>query len=443
MNVRFGMIADDLTGANDSGVQLKEKGIETSVFFEIPTLNESLDEAIVIDTDSRALNQDQAYHATEAAAQFLSDSGCRHIYKKMDSTLRGYIGAELKAMGHVFDPVFTVVAPAFPPYGRTTKNGWHLLDGRPISETELAHDAKHPVKQAHLPTLIEEETGEKTALISEALLHGDADDWLMALNDWKAKNITYLICDAASGDDLSKIATMINRFTSRVVWAGSAGLAEVLPQVLELENETTSPAPIEGGAILTICGSLSQKTQEQIIYTTEQPGIHAIPIDTGNIFTKEWQRDAEDYYQSSMEAYEEGKDVVLYVPATDEMRQEVKQKAEAMGLGSFEIGKRISEALGELTHKLVKANTDINSLVLTGGDTAKDVAKSLGATGFSLSHQLEPGIPVGTLIGTERVINVVTKAGAFGTETSLYQAIVTLKGAHQHEPQTDHWHYHG
>ncbi|MDY0393477.1 four-carbon acid sugar kinase family protein [Virgibacillus halophilus] len=33
MERKLGIIADDLTGANDSGVGLAEKGISTSVFF--------------------------------------------------------------------------------------------------------------------------------------------------------------------------------------------------------------------------------------------------------------------------------------------------------------------------------------------------------------------------------------------------------------------------
>ncbi|UOR11513.1 four-carbon acid sugar kinase family protein [Halobacillus amylolyticus] len=119
MNYKFGIIADDLTGANDSGVQLTEKGLETSVFFRIPGQDQKLDETIVIDTDSRALSRDQAYQTTKKSAQFLFETGYQHIYKKMDSTLRGYIGVELQAMKEIFNPVFLVVAPAFP-----------LMDGR-------------------------------------------------------------------------------------------------------------------------------------------------------------------------------------------------------------------------------------------------------------------------------------------------------------------------
>ncbi|MGP4076307.1 four-carbon acid sugar kinase family protein [Halobacillus sp. K22] len=445
MRFRFGMIADDLTGANDSGVQLKEKGLETSVYFEVPESGQQLDEAIVIDTDSRALDKESAYEVTKSAAEFLKENGYQHIYKKMDSTLRGYIGTELKALDDAFAPTFIVVAPAFPPYGRTTKNGVHMLHGEPVSNTEQANDPKHPVKQAHLPSLIESETGGQTALITEELLKGSPNEWLRALNELREKQVKYLICDASTIEDLRQVADMIHRFSTNIIWSGSAGLAEVLPGVLKVEKEINENKvhSDNGGAVMTVCGSLSQTTQEQVRYAAEQPGVKPIIIDTEKIFMEDWEREAEAYYQSIDVSFSENKDVVLYVPSTEEMREKVKQRAYELGLSPFEIGKRISEALGLLTKKVVANFSELNSLVLTGGDTAKDVAKSLGAKGFSLNYQLEAGIPVGHLIGSERSIQVVTKAGAFGTESSIYQAMMALKGANQDEQQTDHRYHYG
>ncbi|MFC7062362.1 four-carbon acid sugar kinase family protein [Halobacillus seohaensis] len=433
MNLRFGMIADDLTGANDSGIQLKEKGLSTSVYFEIPESQELLNEAVVIDTDSRALDEESAYQATKSAAQFLAHTGYEHIYKKMDSTLRGYIGSELKAVDDVFDPTFIIVAPAFPPYGRTTKNGVHLLHGEPVSETELSMDPKHPVTESYLPTLIEKGTGGKTTLITEAILNQDENDWLITINKLKDKNIKYLICDATTEVELRRMAEKINSYSSNVIWAGSAGLAEVLPGVLGVERsmETTERQGYNG-PVLTVCGSLSKTTQEQINYAIKQANTQAVKVDTEQMYSGHWESFANEYYQSSIEALNQGQDVVLYVPSTLEVREKVKRKAEKMGLNPLEIGKQISEALGNISKKIV-SETHLSALVITGGDTAKDVSKSLGATGFRLKYQLEAGIPVGELIGVKTPIPVVTKAGAFGTETSIYHAMELMKGAVKHE----------
>ena len=50
--MKFAMIADDLTGAADSGVQLVRAGYRTAVVFRGEPLPEGLD-AAVVDTDSR------------------------------------------------------------------------------------------------------------------------------------------------------------------------------------------------------------------------------------------------------------------------------------------------------------------------------------------------------------------------------------------------------
>ncbi|MFQ3545686.1 four-carbon acid sugar kinase family protein [Halobacillus rhizosphaerae] len=444
MNLRFGIIADDLTGANDSGIQLKEKGLATSVYFEVPEDSGELEEAIVIDTDSRALTRSEAYDATKSAAQFLYQKGYHTIYKKMDSTIRGHIGEELKAIEDVIHPTFIVVAPAFPPYGRTTKNGVHLLHGQPISETEISKDPKHPVTTDHLPTLIKDETGREAALITEEILHADHEQWLEYLDDLKSKGVKYLVADAANEEDLTAMAERMHDYSSQIVWAGSAGLAEVLPKVLGMES---SPQPQgkqrAAGPVLTVCGSLSQTTQAQVQYASRQKGVESIIVDTEEIFTDKWQNALEGYVQSCIDAFNKGQDAVLYVPSTQEVRESVKKRAADLGLDSLAVGKRVSQALGAVTKQVLEEQINLHSLVLTGGDTAKDVAKCLGATGFKLNYQLEAGIPAGELLGTERSIQVVTKAGAFGTESSIYQAMKKLKGEPNHEQKTDHRYHYG
>ncbi|MGE5675890.1 MAG: four-carbon acid sugar kinase family protein, partial [Mycobacterium leprae] len=57
------IVADDLTGASDSGVQFARKGLKTSVLFSTQSL--AVDtvgvESIAVDTDSRAIPSGEAY----------------------------------------------------------------------------------------------------------------------------------------------------------------------------------------------------------------------------------------------------------------------------------------------------------------------------------------------------------------------------------------------
>jgi D-threonate/D-erythronate kinase len=91
---------------------------------------------------------------------------------------------------------------------------------------------------------------------------------------------------------------------------------------------------------------------------------------------------------------------------------------DAPGAGSF-VG-----ALAEVVAGLSGEGL-FDALVLTGGETAVGVARRLGAAGIRLEGEVEPGVPVGSLIGP-RPYRVVTKAGAFGEPGTLVRAVERL-----------------
>lgn len=120
---RIAVIADDLTGASDSGVQFARKGLRTQVIFDWLGLSDGKDslDTVVIDTDSRSIPGSMAYDRVSQAAYVLKQKGFTSIYKKLDSTLRGNLGQEIKAVMDVYGFEAAAVVPAFPRIGRTTQ----------------------------------------------------------------------------------------------------------------------------------------------------------------------------------------------------------------------------------------------------------------------------------------------------------------------------------
>jgi uncharacterized protein YgbK (DUF1537 family) len=111
--MRVAIIADDLTGAADTGVQLARAGYRTAVAFRgapVPPA-EGLD-AVALDTDSRAMPAGFAAKRVMETARTVRDAPI--VYKKLDSTLRGPIAAELAAALAASGRERAVVAPAFP-----------------------------------------------------------------------------------------------------------------------------------------------------------------------------------------------------------------------------------------------------------------------------------------------------------------------------------------
>ncbi|WP_068675146.1 four-carbon acid sugar kinase family protein [Oceanobacillus sp. Castelsardo] len=428
MNRTIGIIADDLTGANDSGIQLTTKGIDTSVYFEIPTHHHHLSSGIVVDTNSRALLKEEAVSITKQASLFLKEAGYKYIYKKMDSTLRGQTGLELKAMRDVFDPEFIVVAPAFPALGRTTKGGIHYVNGEKIVDTEFSKDPKHPVTTSFIPALLEIEMEETIGLLTQLDYESEVSEFEEKLKTWKSRGVTYIVCDAETQDDLRLAAKRIASITENVIWAGSAGLAEVLPEVLGFGQPIGEQEFPISKQVMTVCGSLSQVTQNQVKYAVEQPNVTAVEINTVEIFAEDWVSHRNHYIENCLNGLREGNDIVLFVPSNETVRQEVKQIGKTLALTGNQIGEKISHALGEISVKVAEEAEQLSGFVLTGGDAAKDTSRQLGGIGFQLMKQVEAGIPLGSLIGTEKEYIAVTKAGAFGKEDSIYRAMQQLKG---------------
>jgi uncharacterized protein YgbK (DUF1537 family) len=69
-------------------------------------------------------------------------------------------------------------------------------------------------------------------------------------------------------------------------------------------------------------------------------------------------------------------------------------------------------------------------LVITGGDTARAVCCTLGATALRILGEVQAGVPAGTLIsGAYDGLRVVTKAGGFGDDWAIVQSIDRIQGA--------------
>jgi uncharacterized protein YgbK (DUF1537 family) len=123
------------------------------------------------------------------------------------------------------------------------------------------------------------------------------------------------------------------------------------------------------------------------------------------------------------------------VPVSGADREALGKLREALSKGAcaalHSAEDRISSGAGDVVEMLaavVGALSEENlfdALVLTGGDTAVGVARRLGAVGVRLEGEVEPGIPVGILIGP-KPYRVVTKAGAFGEPGTLVRAVETL-----------------
>jgi uncharacterized protein YgbK (DUF1537 family) len=390
--MQVAIIADDLTGAADTGVQLARAGYRTAVAFRgapIPPADDL--DAVALDTDSRAMPAGFAAKRVMEAGHAVRDTP--FVYKKLDSTLRGPIAAELAAALGASGRDRVVVAPAFPATGRTTVEGVQLVRGVPVHETEAKNDPRTPVREGDVPTLLAAAFPSVVSLSTEDLAHPATVS--RALEEARC-----VVADAARDEDLEALVRAVPD-PHEVLWAGSAGLAVALGRVYPGPHAASAPLqPAPARKVLVVVGSLSGVARGQL-RSLEEHGCAAVPV-SGRSGAKG------EALEKAREALSGGACAALHSA----------EDRDASDAG--DVVEMLAGVVGALSGEEL-----FDALVLTGGDTAVGVARRLGAVGVRLEGEVEAGIPVGTLIGP-KPYRVVTKAGGFGEPGTLVKAVETL-----------------
>ncbi|XEC95924.1 four-carbon acid sugar kinase family protein [Paenibacillus tarimensis] len=427
--MKIAVIADDLTGAGDTGIQLGKKGMAVSVLLDIRQTASAAADAVVFDTDSRSVPKTEAYRRVQAVCSWIRQlQEIDLVYKKIDSTFRGNIGTEMDSVYDAFQPDFVVLAPSYPRFGRIVKNGQLFVHGIPLHETDTAKDPKNPVTLSSIPELVRQQTARRLAAIPLAALRGDREQMSRMLKLYKEEGTAYLLFDAENETDLKTIVSIFRREEYKVVWSGSAGLADALSgqwnSGSQGKNDVLSPA---GGRVLTVVGSVSTCSRIQLERVLRRPDVHGIKMCSNLILKDEERRKEMERIAGIAEAIplSEQKHIVLYSSGSPHEVREAVDTGARLGMNAGEVSSSVSRALGEAAARIIAAQR-LRNLVLTGGDTARQVLLQLGASEIELIDEVEPGIPVGRLSGEDSCF-VITKAGGFGNDDSLNNAIDILK----------------
>ncbi|WP_219640487.1 four-carbon acid sugar kinase family protein [Cohnella sp. CFH 77786] len=426
--MKFAIIADDLTGANDTGVQFARRGLATSVLLEPdPDLAKDLD-VVVIDTDSRSLAPGEAYRKVKNASEYLRQYPFEFIYKKIDSTMRGNIGAEIDAVYDVFRPDLVVIAPAYPKNKRIVNSGDFYLDGSLLHLTEMAADPKTPVTSAHIPHILRSQTERPVGQVTaEDLRVGEA--YIRRKVETFARDETpYVVFDSVKEEDLRSIVHAVQDSRLRVVWIGSAGLANHLCKAYLKRQQAPVRRKDGPSLVLTVVGSVNRNSRSQLEQLLKTAGVEGIEMKShlavqgDEVAALEKAR----VIRLASQALESGRHVVLYTSGNADDIALANQIGSASGWDAKTVSDRISRAIGESAAMLVR-RFRLNALVMTGGDTAKQVCSYLGVKEFQLIDEVETGMPIGMLPG-EWPLYAVTKAGGFGSANALSKALKKMQG---------------
>ncbi len=335
---KIAVIADDLTGANDTGVQFAKQGLKTIVLMGTHFPAGVMEEDVVVtDSQSRSLTPDEAYRKVAALAVQVRDGGFCTVFKKIDSTLRGNIGPEIDAIMETCGQELAVVVPAFPKNGRITVGGYLLVHGVPLEATEVARDPLCPVTESHIPTLLSGQTVRKVGHVGIKNIVAGPEGILAAMERMFAAGERVIVCDVWQDDHLRMAAAAAARLNRSVLWVGSAGLAEYLPSVLGL---TAAPPvtyamernPAAGKPVIVLAGSVSNVTRGQVRMLKERADIVCVEIAPCGLLQPEAAaREIGRCLTLTLDAVESGRDVVITTGDNGTALDEVRGPAPGIG----------------------------------------------------------------------------------------------------------------
>lgn len=423
-----GIIADDLTGANDTALQFQLNGADTNILLDkhIEKKQNFPAQAWAISTESRNGTPEEAFEKVKDAAQLLVDEiNPDFFYKKIDSTVRGNIAVEVLSALKVLDWDAAIVMPAFSQEGRITVGGYHLLKGIPIERTEMARDPHSPITESHLPTLLKSQLGEKLSdlvgsIELKTILDG-AGPILMKLNDLISKGKKIIIADSVSTTDLEQIVLAMQKSNYKILPVGTAAAAKVLSNEWFPPNEEEEILPIKLPKLpkFIVSGSATHITANQIDKFEQSDDFEenslVIELDM-NIVLSGVQDDLVDRVVTNL-----GSDNIVLVHTSKLIKNfdgfsEDTIKADLTKSGLANV---ITDFLADLTKRVLEKKKAI--LITLGGETSYKCCNSIDANQLKLIDEVLPAIALSKSVNSDQWI--VTKSGNLGGVNTLVEIL--------------------
>jgi 2-keto-3-deoxygluconate permease len=415
------IVSDDLTGANDTGVQFSKNHFRTIVITNNDNINKSLKDCdvLVINTESRFDDKETAYRKTFETGKIVKSYNIKYFYKKMDSTMRGNIGAEISGLMDSLEIQHAFIVPAIPSNGRITLNGNVFVRGVLLAETETAHDPKTPVRESYIPKIISQQTDKKIEVINYNDVSSGKQTLMQKVQHHIKGGIQIIIIDAKEKEDLDLIASVLTDLKIKVLFAGCSGLAEQLPKYLNIKKEKKSN--------IIIAGSVSEVTRKQIDFANKNLPVKLIDIETEKLFSKEKHQEKKRIIDLIKNSSLKGEDIIIRSAPKKDTVIKSFEKGKEHGLNNFEVSETVASFLGEIARYIIQ-EIKIKGILFTGGDTAIKAAQCLNISGTIILDEILPGVPYGYFAEEQyKNIIIVTKAGGFGNEDAIFQVLNFLK----------------
>jgi D-threonate/D-erythronate kinase len=404
--IRVLIMADDFTGALDTGVQFSNYGVKTVVTsdleFEFGGTTDQI-EVLVFNTETRYLNKCGAYEVIKKIALKAKEENIPYIFKKVDSALRGNVASELRALSDVFEDVSIPFIPAYPEQNRFSCEGILLIDSIPVNESVFGQDPYEPVTESHIPSLLLKEADLKTYITKKYEI--------------PPKEERILLIESHSDEEMLSQGNELLINGALKITVGCAGFAKALANIIYKKRDTTQndmKLPL-----LIVSGSVNPVTKKQVVFA-EVNGYERISLTLEQLWDKQYwdtEKGQENIYQ-----YLKIEQPFMFETFGNVSTDQVYQLPDQ----GNELRFRIGQSLGYLVKNLI-SNGIKRTILFTGGDTLYQSMRVLGITEIKPLKELFPGIVLGNIDFKDEKHYVITKSGGFGDEDLFIKLNALIK----------------
>ncbi|NBA75332.1 four-carbon acid sugar kinase family protein [Emticicia sp. ODNR4P] len=418
---------DDFTGSTDALEFLSRAGLQTMLFFEVPT-KETLEQyphlqAIGIAGRTRALGREAMKEELQTAFDALAKLQTKHVHYKVCSTFDsspeiGNIGLVLELGLAQFKNQWTPILVAAPSLGRYAVFGnlfarmgigsdghIHRLDRHPSM-------SKHPVTpadEADLRLHLGRQTSVEIGLLD--ILQVEADSLEKAQAEQVSAGKKALFIDAINENHLLIIGKFLEEKAQQqnqtLFSIGSSGIEMALGSYWNQQGvfspKNTWQALTKVDTLLVISGSCSPVTSAQIDWAKQHDFIEII-VDASLIAQEELSENIlQSYIDQAISHIENGKSVMIHTQGG--LQESIPLSSEKLG-----------SALGLIAKKVIES-THLTRLLIAGGDTSSYAARALEIEALEMIAPVVKGAPLCRVYSSNEAINgleVNVKGGQVG-----------------------------
>lgn len=422
------VIADDLTGANATGVLLKKLRFKAYTVMNAERLDLNLlsdSDCIVYPTDSRAVDATIAYNRVYNVVKLLKNDNIKVYSKRIDSTLRGNLGSETDAfLDALSNQAMAMVAPCFPQANRIVAGGYMLVNTVPLHKTEAAMDPKTPVHTSYVQDLFQKQSKYPVASLYVNDLMQGKEYIAEKIKEYQQAGIRIVIFDCISNEDLDVIA-------NGVIESGVPFLAVDPGTFTATLSRKLMKQKTSNNKLLVTIGSVNGVAKMQIDEMFLSQKYFNVFVNVKELLEGEERRAAEissvvDEILSNCQNEEIC--TVIGNGIIPENRIDLTAYANRFHISNEEVSNLINDSFAEITYQIISRNPEFKGLYSSGGDITVAISKKFNSTGIRLLGEVVPLAAFGEFIGgTFDGLKVITKGGMVGDKNALNQCIHYLK----------------